>query len=150
MDIKTISDIIYEDTENRERMEKMNDVYYQMADYLKKHDLQTYKMFYEMAEGIVYEISRDQAEDMVKRMKPYGERWDFDSIVAFVNDRGERGHDVKYYMVMNMIYNDYCRTAKLYEVDDADFYYNLAYDFIHDVDAPAHKVEKYFLETAAH
>lgn len=146
MDIKQISDIVYADIDNRERMEKMNHLYYAISDYLKEHDLQKYKEFYQEAEAIVYDISKDQAVEIVRKMKPYGERWNYNDIKAYVNDRGEMGHDTKYYLVMNMIYNDYYRTAKLYDIDDAEFYYNLAYDFIHDLDATPRKVEKYFLE----
>ena len=49
-------------------------------------------------------------------------------------------------MVMNMMYNDYNRTAKQYNSDVPEFYFDLSFDFINDVDAKRHKVEKYFME----
>jgi hypothetical protein len=46
---------------------------------------------------------------------------------------------------MNMMYNDYFQTASAYKLkDDADFFYDLAKDFIEDVDGVEFKVEKYF------
>ena len=48
---------------------------------------------------------------------------------------------------MNMIYNDYCDTAKLYNLqNDPEFFFSLARDFIEDPDAKPLKVEKYFLD----
>lgn len=41
--------------------------------------------------------------------------------------------------------NDYSRTAKIIGQDDADFYFNLAYDFINDEDAKPDKIAKYFM-----
>lgn len=50
-----------------------------------------------------------------------------------------------YYLVMNMMINDYSRTARMYGQDNADFYFNLAYDFINDEDALPDKVARYFM-----
>ena len=41
------------------------------------------------------------------------------------------------------IYETFCEEAMLNE-NDVEFYWSLAYDFITDADAPAHKVAKYF------
>lgn len=146
MDIRAISDIVYANIDDRERMEKMNALYYEIADFVKDHDMQAYKKFYEEAEAIVYDLNEEQAQQVVRYMKPYGEHWSQEAIKNFVTDKGEGAMAREYYMVMNMVYNDYNRTASMYGHDDAEFYYNLAYDFIHDLDAPARKVDKYFMD----
>lgn len=50
-----------------------------------------------------------------------------------------------YYLVMNMVYNDYQRTAQTFGLQsDVEFYFSLARDFIEDVDAKPFKIERYF------
>lgn len=145
MNIRTVSDIAYSDANNRERMERMNAVYYSMADYIKEHNHEAYEDFVKEAEKVVYEISLPDAMRIVAQMTPMGERWSYDTIRQYVADRGLEPQALHYYLVMNMCYNDYHRTAERYGLDRADFYYDLAYDFINDEDACSFKVEKYFL-----
>ena len=146
MNIKTISDMVYADTSNRERMEKMNEVYYEMADWIKNHDANAYETFVDKAEDVVYDIDSSKAQGIVAMMTPYGQRWNWDEIRTFVMDRGVPEYDVcKYYLVMNMCYNDYRRTAEKYGLDRPDFYYDLAWDFINDDDAKSHKIAKYLM-----
>lgn len=144
MDIKQISDKIYKNVEDRERMEKMNAVYYEMADYIKEHSPTAYERFYKMAENVAYAISKDDAKRIVKEMRPYGERWSYEDISDYVKARGEEDFTT-YYIVMNSMCNDYYKTASEYGMDKADFYFSLARDFINDPDAKPHKVIEYFM-----
>lgn len=144
MDIRKISDAIYEGSD-KVKKEKMNEIYYRMADYVKNNNKDWYDKFYDEAESIVYEISNEQAMQIVMAMQPYGQRWSMDEVVNLIKTKGIMEHGKCYYMVMNMMYNDYCRTAKQYNVDVPEFYFDLSYDFINDVDSKKHKVEKYFL-----
>jgi hypothetical protein len=45
-----------------------------------------------------------------------------------------------------MTYNDFSRTARQYNLDIPEFYFDLSTDFINDPDAKKHKVQKYFLD----
>lgn len=55
-------------------------------------------------------------------------------------------HSCKYYLCMNMAYNDYYKTAEsVGKGEDPEFYFSIARDFINDADAKDFKVEKYFL-----
>jgi len=143
MTIREISDKIYANSEDRERMEAMNNVYYRMAEFIKGNAPGAYEQFKQEAEDVLYSITEPEAIEIVRRMIPYGEHWTTNDIAAFVASMGEKP-DVKWYMVMNMMYNDYRPTAQKMGMDNAEFYYNLAHDFIYDEDGRPHKVEKYF------
>lgn len=145
MDIRTVSDIAYSDTSNKERMERMNAVYYQMADYIREHNPEAYEDFVKQAEKVVYEISCSDAKAIVRRMMPAGERWSYENIKDYLDSKGLADQAMYYYLVMNMCYNDFRRTADRYGLDRADFYFDLAYDFINDEDGCDFKVEKYFM-----
>lgn len=145
MNIRKVSDKVYQNTEDRARMERMNEVYYRMADHVKKLDPNMYEMFVEEAEDIAYYMSRQDAEDIVLEMRPYGQHWSYEEVKSYVTERGVEGDKVcDYYLVMNMAYNDFNRTAKQYGLDRPEFYYDVAWDFINDQDGPRHKVAKYF------
>lgn len=143
MDFKSISDKIYEHTEDRDRMERMNELYYEMAELIKDRLPDEYKGFAERAEDVLYSMSADEAEEIVRRMRPSGEHWSIDDVYSILDDN-EMPQDVDYYIVMNMMYNDYGRTFKTYGVDTVEFYLEMSRDFIEDEDGVNHKVEKYF------
>lgn len=143
MDIKKISDEIYSG-KDKNKKEEMDVVYYDMADYIKKHDESAYRMFLERAEDICYSISLDEAKVIVNKMEPYGEKWSYDNIAEYLKGRGTDAKTKWFYLVMNMAYNDYHRTAQEHNVDSPDFYFDIAYDFINDPDGGKYKVQKYF------
>lgn len=145
MKFKEISDAIYSNTEDRERMEEMNELYYCMAEYISKSNPDLYKQYCDRAEDILYEISEDEAITIVRGMQPYGEHWSIDDIYSFVESKGQEP-SIEYYLAMNMAFNDYRNTGQLLNADNADFYFSIAYDFINDPDGKRHKVEKYFRE----
>lgn len=145
MDINKIGDAIYR-SNDRAKKEKMDEVYYRMSDFLKEHNREWYDKFYEEAEDIIYCIDDDEARCIVGSMQPYGQRWSMEEIRELLKSKGIMDGTKCYYMVMNMMYNDYSRTARQYSVDIPEFYFDLAYDFINDVDGKKHKVEKYFLD----
>lgn len=96
-------------------------------------------------EDLVCEIDEDEAEDIVRAMHPYGEKWPRAEIKAFIGGKGvAKEHCLHYYLVMNMMFNDHRDTGKKYGMDRTDFYFDLAKEFIEDPDAKPHKVEHYF------
>lgn len=97
-------------------------------------------------ECLAYRIPKDEAEDIVRRMEPYGQHWSYNQVKDFVSSHGIEDDYTNWYLVLNMVYNDYCTTAKTFGLhDDPEFYFSLAKDFIDDPDAKPLKVEKYFL-----
>lgn len=143
MELRQVSDMVYANTEDRKRMEQMNNVYYQMADYIKQMNPAKYMEFLEEAEDIAYHYDHEDAENAVRNMKPYGEHWTYADIKNYLADKGVEDDELcDYYVVMNMAYNDYRRTAERYGIDRPEFYYDIAYDYINDEDAGMHKVAK--------
>ena len=145
MDIRKISDTIYS-SNDRTKKEMMDEIYYKMGDYLKNNNPEWYDKLYKEAEDIIYHIGDEQARQIVGLMQPYGQRWSCEEIREYLKTKGIMDHTKCYYLVMNMMYNDYARTARQYNLDVPEFYFDLSYDFINDVDAKTHKVEKYLLE----
>lgn len=99
-------------------------------------------------EDYIYIISLEEAKEIVSHMKPYGEKFTYDFIVSFLAERDivEESECIDYYLVMNMIFNDYKTFFEKYSsFNQKDIYYDFSKMFIEDVDGPKYKVEKYFM-----
>lgn len=95
--------------------------------------------------AIAYAITPEEARDKVRSMRPYGQKWDYDNVKAFLAAKGINNDVCKYYLCMNMAYNDYYKTAEsVGKGEDPEFYFSIARDFINDADASPFKIEKYF------
>lgn len=96
-------------------------------------------------EGLVCEINVDEAEEIVRAMRPFGEKWPRAEVRSFIAGKGvAEEHCLHYYLVMNMMYNDHHESGRKYGMDRADFYFDLSKEFIEDPDARPHKIERYF------
>lgn len=113
---------------------------------LRKSDPERYRELSAHLEGLAYHISEDEAQNIVRHMEPKGQHWSYNQVKDFVNSQGIDTNYTHWYLVMNMVYNDFCNTAKQYGLqNDTNFYFSLAKDFIFDPDAHPYKVEKYFI-----
>lgn len=80
-------------------------------------------------------------------MRPFGEHWTYETVKSFVESKGIYKECVEYYLVMNMVYNDYYDVAVNFaHQDDTEFFYELTHAFINDPDDKKFKVEKYFMD----
>lgn len=114
-------------------------------DALERSDSRIYKEIMQKMENMAYSISPAQAESIVKSMRPRGQVWTMEQVKEYVTSKGVHDNYCDWYLVMNMCYNDFYSTAKMYGLqNETDFYFNLAKDFIEDPDAEPHKVAKYF------
>lgn len=115
-------------------------------DRLEKADPEAYDEAMLGLEKLAYKINRDEAEKIVRNMRPKGQAWSYQQVVDAVKERGVTKDFCNWYLVMNMVYNDFMNTARAYGAqNDVDFFFSLAKDFIEDPDARPLKVEKYFL-----
>lgn len=114
--------------------------------YMQRVDEDMYAHLKETLEAKAYEISPEKAKEIVQHMKPMGQQWSGPQIKEYITSKGISENCVeKWYLVMNMVYNDYYDTAKTFgHLNDVEFFYHLAKDFIEDPDAKPLKVEKYF------
>lgn len=118
-----------------------------MMDKLERKNPELYEYTMNELEKLAYRIPAEEAEHIVRNMKPKGQHWTLSQVMEFVKAKGITGCYTNWYLVMNMVYNDFCNTAKLYGLQgDDEFFFSLARDFIEDPDAKPLKVEKYFLD----
>ncbi len=90
------------------------------------------------------------AVEWTKRMKnedgPPGAHWKMEQIEQLVQQRHElQEYDLpELFAVMNMVYSDYSKVAKKFNVNNMDFYICLAKAWLDDPDAPEDKTAKYY------
>ena len=118
-----------------------------LMERLRKKYPDIYQDFAEDLECLAYKISQPEAEKIVKSMRPRGQCYSVQQVRDMLRSKGIDKHLTNWYLVINMCYNDYYDTAKMFGLqNDDEFFFSLAKDFIEDPDAKPHKVEKYFAE----
>lgn len=118
----------------------------EVMEKIKRKWPEMYDELMEDLEGLAYKIPADEAVQIVKAMRPKGQNWSMQQVKDMCREHGIDKDCTSWYLVLNMVYNDYCGTAKAFGLqNDEDFYWSLAKDFIEDPDAKPFKIEKYFL-----
>lgn len=133
------------DEGSRDEMEELSDILEEVINLIKEYDESKYKEYemylYKMAYGEV--LSEDMAEDIVYRMRPYGEKWTLEQAEQIQRDYGmENIRPTDFYVVLNSAYNDYRDVFG----DSLDTYVRYTDAFINDEDAKDSKVFKYFTQ----
>jgi hypothetical protein len=111
-----------------------------------------YKKLYEDAFGT--RITKDIAEEWVHSMLAHdtadGQKWTMENTTEYgnkVNIDWTRYSKVDFYIVMNMMYSDYYRTAKTINMaSDNMFFANLSKDWLCDSDVSEDKLYKYYFD----
>lgn len=129
---------------DRREMEELSDILVEVVDIIKKYDEDCYdeykKKLYKMAYG--NQINEDVAKEIVREMKPAGQRWSINETEQMQRDYGMDNIDpVSFYLVMNQGFNDYRDVFG----DNLDTYIRYTEAFICDEDAKPNKVLNYFL-----
>lgn len=131
------------DNGNVEDMYTLTDIFEDLVDTLESEGLNIYKEYemklYKMAYGT--QLSREMAEEIVNKMRPYGQRWNIEEIEDVQRQYGlNHIKTTDMYVVMNSAYNDY---KNIFD-ENIDYYIKFADDFINDEDAKEGKVFTYF------
>ena len=112
------------ESKNVSDMEKLGDMLSEIIEDIKEshHELyEKYKLeLYEMAYG--KKISEDMATRWVKSMEPVGLHWDMEETTNAMYQLGYNCNKVDFFVVANMIYNDYHEIVKNDDII-AIFYY---------------------------
>lgn len=115
--------------------------------WLERSDMATKAAVTEQLEKLAYRLTPEEAEKIVRSMKPKGQNWSIQQVTNYLAGVDPSADALDYYLAMNMAYNDYASTAKVFGLQNSvEFYYNIAKDFINDIDAKPYKLEKYFSE----
>ena len=102
----------------------------------------------EYGKGVrVGRFTRDDAEEWTRRMRnadgSRGEHWSYEQTEQVRKQHGFDCNPTAFYAAMNMAYSDYYNTAKEFGLNNADFYANIAHDFLDDEDAVPNKIAVY-------
>lgn len=129
---------------NQNDMYILSDILLDALEIMKETDKQNYEVYsiklYKMAYG--NNLTKELAEEIVSKMRPYGEKWSFNEATDIKEQYGL--HDIKaadFYAVINSAYNDYQDIFN----EDIELYVKFAIDFIEDEDAKEGKVLAYFI-----
>ena len=124
------------------KMEILGDMLEELIYDLKEAHHEEYEKYkselYELAFG--KKISKEIAEKWVNEMKPVGEHWAMEQTTAAMNSLGYSFDPVDFYVVSNMMVNDYNDLVK----DDEELALKLAHDWLSDVDAKEDKLYCYW------
>lgn len=94
-------------------------------------------------------LTKEEAEEWVDQMRTKdgrpGKRWSYDEIRQYAGNYGISGEQkiIDFFVVLNMMYSDYCHVAKKLGVDNMEFYAGMAKAFMDDPDAAEGKLVKY-------
>lgn len=94
-------------------------------------------------------LTREKAEQWVQNMRGgdhRGGKWKFDEIRQYAQNYGVTGEQkvIDFFAVMNAMYSDYHKVARMFGVDKTDFYAELAKAFLDDEDAVEGKAAIYY------
>lgn len=90
------------------------------------------------------------ADQMENADGTHGPHWAMEQTKELQDKKGI-GHDpVEFFVTMNMMYSDYCKIAKRYNVNTPDFYASMAKAFLDDKDAVPDKLAKYYEHVVQH
>lgn len=116
-------------------------------EHIREVDSPYYSTVMSQLEALAYRIPLADAERIVKSMRPRGQNWSYEQVKDYIASKEIEDNCVAWYLVLNMVYNDYYETAKTFGFqNDVEFYFSLARDFINDPDGRPYKVEKYFAD----
>lgn len=93
---------------------------------------------YEMVYG--KKISEEMAEEWVSNMKPKHKHWTYEETTSAMQSMGYNCDKTEYFIVANMLYNDYYDIVK----DDEELALKMAYHWLKDEDAKECKLYEYW------
>lgn len=130
------------DNQNKEDMEKLGDMLADAICMIKENHPEMYEKYkielYEMAYG--RKISEEMAEAWVKEMQPVGIHWTMEETTNAMQSLGYNFDKIDYYVVANMMYNDYFDLVR----EDETLALKLAKDWLSDEDAKQDKLYCYW------
>ncbi len=126
----------------QEDMEELSDMLDELICDLKDKEVKIYKKYkdriYEMANGKV--LNEEMAYNWVNTMKPKREHWTIEETTNAMRELGYNLNTIDFYVVANMMYNDYYDLIK----DDEQIALKMAYMWLKDEDSVEDKLYQYY------
>ena len=139
--IKTYIDKIGE-SKDIKKMEELGEMLEELIYGLKESHHEEYEEYKEELYELAYgkKLNIDMAVEWVNNMKPIGEHWTLDQTTSAKESLGYNVDNVDFYIVANMMYNDYFDLVR----DDETLALKLARDWLDDSDAKKDKLYCYW------
>lgn len=118
----------------------------------RSHEQPEYHMGFgaqERMNGEEHELTLEKAKHWVEGMEnsdgSMGGRWTYEEIKQYAKNFGITGEEktIEFFAMINAMYSDYCKVAKKFGVNTAEFYAELAKAWIDDKDAVPDKTAVY-------
>ena len=103
----------------------------------------------EMMGHVDREFTEEDAKKWVSHMDPPG-KWTMEQTTAVMHQYGYHHKPCVFYAAMNMLWSDYGKTVVKYGLDRADFWAEMAHDWIDDPDAEDMKTGRYWRDIVRH
>lgn len=98
-------------------------------------------------------FTREIAEEWTSHMEnedgSKGPHWTLDQAKQVMSQRGIECDPLEFWVALCMMYSDYCKAAKKFDVNSLDFYAYMAKAFLDDKDAPKDKLARYYVYIAS-
>lgn len=99
-------------------------------------------------------LTREMAEEWMAGIKnedgKIGPHWPIEQTKQVMLQKGIEVEPVTFWVVMNMLYSDYCAVLKKHNVNTIDMYADLACAWIMDKDAVKEKAGAYYMDVVKH
>lgn len=122
--------------------EKMMEIIDMLMCEIKEDDHKLYEHIecelYESAYGKV--VNEEMAYDWVRSMQPVGMHWTMEETTNAMRNLGYNCDVVEFFVVANMIYNDYYELVK----ENEELALKMAYSWLKDEDSKDHKLYRYW------
>ena len=126
----------------QEDMEELSNMLDDLICELKEERPKLYKKYkdelYEMANGKI--LNEEIAYKWVNNMKPEGEHWTIEETTNAMKQMGYNLNNIDFYVVANMMYNDYYGLVK----EDEELALKLSYMWLNDEDSVKDKLYEYY------
>ena len=97
-------------------------------------------------------LSKDEAHEWVRSMEHKdglkGQHWSYEQTTQVLKNKGYGINCAEWYAIMNAMHADYCEVAKMFGVDNIDFYAAMAKAWLCDEDAVEDKARQYLEHVA--
>lgn len=97
-------------------------------------------------------LSREEAHEWVQHMEhedgTKGQHWSYEQTTQVLKNKGYDINCAEWYAIMNAMHADYCEVAKMFGVDNIDFYAAMAKAWLCDDDAVEDKARQYWEHVA--
>ena len=93
-------------------------------------------------------FTREDADEWTEKMKnadgSTGRHWNFEQTEQVRRQHGYDCDPAEFYAAINMMYSDYYKIGKEFNLNSVDFYAAMAHAFLDDEDAGKDKLAKYY------